>query len=1019
MSSITSSVGLVSGLPIQDLVESLIDAQRAPITRLQQRLGVLTNRRTSLLQISAQLLSIRNAANRLNTPNFFLSADAASSDDSVLLPTAKEGAAIGDYTFRVKNLAASHQLISQGFSSLDATPVGAGTFTLESAAGRVNRSTDLSALHGGAGVQVGRIRVTDRSGDSAVIDLVAARTIDDVVEAINSESAIRLQARVEGDHLVLDDQSGGNGNLSISEVGNGRTATDLGILKSVAASSLSGGNLVSIDSQTPLITLNDGNGIRRRTGLADLDVRLSDGTALQFDLSDNLQAQTRLDLLNNGSGVEDGQFRITDRSGGSALFDLTGATTVQDVIDVINDDSNGVDVTAVISGSGLIVTDHSLADDATPANDLLIEDVGGTTAEDLGIADSVSASKLTGRDIYAVDTIGGVLRVLNLDPNDGLDAAISSDGLGITLTDTTNGPGFILVSQSDTAEDLGLLGQTVGNLIPSRRLVAPLNSVLARSLNGGRGIDPADLQITDRAGNSTTVDLSGAQTLDDIIRSINDAPTSVTASVSASGLGIQLVDTTDPADVTGNLVVAGQTADDLHIAVDASVDRVAGGNLQRQYVSEATRLADLNNGQGVPAGRFRITDSAGASAVVDLTQGDEKTLKDVIDEINSRPTEITARINDNGDGLILEDTAEGAGRLRVTEESGGGARALGILGRAEAGKTFIDGSRETTITIDANDTLNDVLTKIRDGGADVNASIINDGSSGRPFRLSITSTRTGRAGELAIDAGRSDLAFDTLARARDAIVVLGAEEGDRPLVLSSSTNSLDSVVSGVRLDLVGASDSPVTVSVTRDENAIVEEFQNFVNNFNTVIATLDEATDFDPETEVRGILQGDSTARRVRRSLINLTNKTVSGFDAALNRLSNVGITLSGGNRLSLDEDKLRNALVDNPEAVAELFTFEEKDSEGEVVKRGLGGIIANEIDRLTDPETGVISLREDAMLATETQINDRIGRMEILLEGRRQRLFGQFNAMESVIAQLQSQQSALAGLSQIPNLLG
>ncbi len=55
----------------------------------------------------------------------------------------------------------------------------------------MNRPKALNALNGGAGVRPGTIRITDRSGATAEIDLSTAVTVDDVLNAINGSTAIR------------------------------------------------------------------------------------------------------------------------------------------------------------------------------------------------------------------------------------------------------------------------------------------------------------------------------------------------------------------------------------------------------------------------------------------------------------------------------------------------------------------------------------------------------------------------------------------------------------------------------------------------------------------------------------------------------------------------------------------------------------------------------------------------------------------------------------------------------------
>ena len=52
----------------------------------------------------------------------------------------------------------------------------------------------MRELNGGAGVQRGKIRITDRSGAVATIDLSFARTVDDVLQAINSNEDISVTA---------------------------------------------------------------------------------------------------------------------------------------------------------------------------------------------------------------------------------------------------------------------------------------------------------------------------------------------------------------------------------------------------------------------------------------------------------------------------------------------------------------------------------------------------------------------------------------------------------------------------------------------------------------------------------------------------------------------------------------------------------------------------------------------------------------------------------------------------------
>src|SRR5207237_5707271 len=107
-------------------------------------------------------------------------------------------------------------------------------------------------------------------------------------------------------------------------------------------------------------------------------------------------------------------------------------------------------------------------------------------------------------------------------------------------------------------------------------------------------------------------------------------------------------------------------------------------------------------------------------------QGNEVTIQDVIDEINSKNLSVTATINANGDGLLLTDSAGGGVAMKVEESGGRTAADLNILGTATG--TTIDGTWEKTLTITGTDTLATAQQKINALGFGVSASITTDGS---------------------------------------------------------------------------------------------------------------------------------------------------------------------------------------------------------------------------------------------------------------------------------------------------
>ncbi len=898
--SITSSVGLISGINYQELVDQLIAIDARPRTLVQNRTTVLQSQQAAFQAINAKLLALDVSVTTITKSVTFSPNKATSSNESVLTAGATSSAVPGTYQFRVQRLVSGQQTVTRGFSDTDATPVApnGATLTFEPAGARLDSSTVLSQLNGGTGISRGFIRITDRSGATALIDLSTAYTVDDVLDAINNATGVNVTASVQGDGLVITDNTGQTAsNLVVQDVGTTGTASSLGIVGNVAASSITGSAINTIGDNTLLSSLNDGNGVHNRAGVAE--------------------------------------FRINLRDGSSVDIDLDGITTLSQLITKIN----------TASGGNVI-------------------------------------------------------------------ARVNADGTGLELVDQTAGAStfrVVALNDSSAAADLGLLGedQDADGVLTGARLIATINSKLLANLNGGAGVELGVIRITNRAGQATDVDLTGAASVADLIDRINQAGAGVTASLNAAGNGLRLTDNTGAS--ASDLIIedlSGAAAEHLNLAGSHAASSVDSGNLQYRYITLSTRLDALK----ITRGKFTITDSNGVSGTVDLTQGNEITIADVLTEINSRGLAIHARINDTGDGILIEDHGAGVVKLKVEEDGSTTARDLGLLGEAKEAGQDLNGSFERTITIGENDTLNDLVKAINDANISVTASIINDGSAGSPYRLSLSSKESGRSAAFIFDDGGLNLGAVTLTQASDALVFFGASNPAQAVAISSSTNSLTSVIPGATINLVGVSDSNVQVSITRDDSRIVNAVRDLVTKFNDVIAAIDQYDRYDSEKQEKGLLLGDRTTSSLRSALFNIVLTRSTGLSGQYTTLAQIGITVaSGGKSLSFDEEKFTQALQNDRQAVEQLFTFKEEDSEGRIVRAGIGVSIDKLLERLTDIDSGLIQTRMEALDRQISLNQQRIEQLNKALEAKRQRYLAQFIAMESVLAKMQQQSNALA----------
>src|SRR5437762_10798795 len=161
MGRIQSSVGLVTGIPIQDTVDKLIAIEGAPRDALTARQKDLQAQQAAVTQLTALTLGVQIAAKRLEKTDLFAGRQTTSSSPDLLTATASSSAAPGQYQFVPARLAQSNQALSSGVAASDQA-LGGGTFSFRFG-GQLDTALNLGDLNGGEGVARGQIRITDRS----------------------------------------------------------------------------------------------------------------------------------------------------------------------------------------------------------------------------------------------------------------------------------------------------------------------------------------------------------------------------------------------------------------------------------------------------------------------------------------------------------------------------------------------------------------------------------------------------------------------------------------------------------------------------------------------------------------------------------------------------------------------------------------------------------------------------------------------------------------------------------------
>lgn len=120
------SLGVGSGLLTSELVEQIIEAERAPVAaRLDQKQAVAEAKITAYGEVTSALSSFDAVLQSLKLPSTFNASTVSSTNDAAVTGTASSLAVTGNYTLNVSQLAQSHSVASGAYEEVTST-VGTG-----------------------------------------------------------------------------------------------------------------------------------------------------------------------------------------------------------------------------------------------------------------------------------------------------------------------------------------------------------------------------------------------------------------------------------------------------------------------------------------------------------------------------------------------------------------------------------------------------------------------------------------------------------------------------------------------------------------------------------------------------------------------------------------------------------------------------------------------------------------------------------------------------------------------------
>ena len=451
-----------------------------------------------------------------------------------------------------------------------------------------------------------------------------------------------------------------------------------------------------------------------------------------------------------------------------------------------------------------------------------------------------------------------------------------------------------------------------------------------------------------------------------------------------SSIGSSLSSTSDVSSLTLSNAPFRNTITDGTITVNGKrVDITSSQSLQDVFNAISTATSGSVTGTYDPS-----TDKIQLSSASEVVLGSANDTSNFLQE---------AQLFNNGTGTVSSSKALGKIQTSASLDTSNFSTAVSD-GGAGAGEFKING---ISIAFDAStDSLENVMDRINESQSGVLASY--DAASDRVI---LTNQSTGDLGVSVEDVTGNFLAATgldtgTLSRGQNLQFTINGGE-----TLTSYSNTADSNVTGVTgLSLTALQTGTTTVTVESDRGAIEKGINDFVSQFNKVQAFIDKHTATSTSSlgnVTAGVLHGESEVESIASQLRSIVTGEISGLNASMNHLNEIGISSSGyDNNINVsDSSLLSESLINNLDQVKAIF---------QNASSGVGVQMMTFLDQQIGDE-GALPDKVTRLTEQTTDIDDQMARMESLVEMRKQSLIDGFVAMELAQQKINQQMSFLS----------
>ena len=316
----------------------------------------------------------------------------------------------------------------------------------------------------------------------------------------------------------------------------------------------------------------------------------------------------------------------------------------------------------------------------------------------------------------------------------------------------------------------------------------------------------------------------------------------------------------------------------------------------------------------------------------------------------------------------------------------------------------------TTLTLGAGATsLDDLVTGINNLDIDVTARVVEvsagsyrvvvEGPQGADNALTITDSVFG------ITTNTSAASYSSSSKTQTAQNATVTVNG---LSVSRSSNEVDDLVPGLKLDLMAVTSSDVVLSISRNTSTAKSAITNLVAAYNAFDAIMKDLTGAETSDGEPALLKSDSAVKSIRDTVKAFLTSDSSTPGTNVASMSDMGIAIQRDGTFKINSTTLGAAMTSHYDEITKLLSGNTDDqSSYSTASRGIAGDMVTKINDYLSWD-GLITLREASYKTSQTSITKSQEVLDAKMVKVEDRYTKQFSNMSKIMDEMKSMQSYL-----------